>query len=75
MINLFSAELNRVACKTTSNRVTIHNGMWRSLVARYLGEVEVTGSNPVIPTTNQRDLRWFSLLSADFTTWTVRRRG
>jgi hypothetical protein len=25
-------------------------GMWRSLVARYLGEVEVPGSNPGIPT-------------------------
>jgi hypothetical protein len=24
--------------------------MWRSLVARYLGEVEVPGSNPGIPT-------------------------
>ena len=25
--------------------------MWRSLVARYTGGVEVAGSNPVIPTT------------------------
>ena len=26
--------------------------MWRSLVARYTGGVEVAGSNPVIPTAN-----------------------
>lgn len=44
----------------------VHSGMWRSLVARYLGEVEVTGSNPVIPTTNQRDIRWFSLFFSLF---------
>ena len=55
--------------RNLATRVTIINGftnrgenvgMWRSLVARYLGEVEVTGSNPVIPTSDQRVKRWSS---------------
>lgn len=29
--------------------VHTYNGIWRSLVARHLGVMEVTGSNPVIP--------------------------
>lgn len=29
--------------------VYIYNGIWRSLVARHLGVMEVTGSNPAIP--------------------------
>lgn len=29
--------------------VDSYNGAWRSLVARHLGVMEVTGSNPAIP--------------------------
>ncbi len=32
------------------NHFAVENGLWRSLVARYLGVVEVVGSNPASPT-------------------------
>ena len=33
--------------------VHTYNGIWRSLVARHLGVMEVTGSNPAIPNDNR----------------------
>ncbi len=37
------------------------NGLWRSLVARYLGVVEVVGSNPASPTSLIRPSVWVGL--------------
>ena len=41
-------------CDTIGNAVygTSYVGMWRSLVARFVRDEEVAGSNPVIPTRN-----------------------
>ena len=44
-------------CDTIGNAVygTLYVGMWRSLVARFVRDEEVAGSNPVIPTRNSNE--------------------
>ena len=44
-------------CDTIGNAVygTSYVGMWRSLVARFVRDEEVAGSNPVIPTRNSNE--------------------
>ena len=46
-----------LGCDTIGNAVygTSYVGMWRSLVARFVRDEEVAGSNPVIPTRNSNE--------------------
>lgn len=56
-------------CDTIGNAVygTSYVGMWRSLVARFVRDEEVAGSNPVIPTRNlnERAIRSLVLFPRD----------